>query len=313
MDKRKSLFVPAYGNGTEIFMRQSRVVTIQDISCFGKCSLTVALPIISAMGVETAIIPTAVLSTHTGGFENFTFHDLTVDIPKIAEHWRLLDLNFDVIYTGYLGSFEQLEYISDFIDSFKTKNNIVMIDPVMGDNGTLYTGFTKKFALSMAQLCKKADVIVPNLTEAAYMLDEPYAPDGYDEEYIRGLLKRLCKTGAKSVILTGVSYSHDKIGAVAYSAQSGEYCEYFTERIGEIFHGTGDIFASVCAGALARGVSMKESIKLAADYVLACIRATAGHEKEHWYGVRFEDCIPQLTKKLDRLIDLGGNNGGKRR
>lgn len=280
-------------------MKQSRIVTIQDISCFGKCSLTVALPVISAMGVEAAIIPTAVLSTHTGGFKDFTFRDLTQDIPKIAEHWKSIDLNFDVIYTGYLGSFEQLECISKFIDKFRTDKNLVLIDPVMGDNGKLYTGFTREFAAAMGKLCRKADVIVPNLTEAAFMLDEPYIGEGYDEEYIHKLLTRLCSLGAKNAILTGVSYSPDKIGAVSYSSETGEYHSYFTKRVGEIFHGTGDIFASTCTGALARGLSLTKSMEIAADYVFECIKATADCKKEHWYGVKFEECMPYLTDRIN--------------
>lgn len=282
-------------------MKYNRIVTIQDISCFGKCSLTVALPIISAMGTETAVLPTAVLSTHTGGFKNYTFTDLTEDIPKISGHWKSFDLNFDAIYTGYLGSFKQLEYISSFIDSFKTDENLVIVDPVMGDNGKLYAGFTKEFAHAMKALCKKADVIVPNLTEAAFLLDEPYVGSGYGEEYIRLILKKLSALGAKNVVLTGISYTPGRIGAVSYSSETGRYDSYFTEHIGEIFHGTGDIFASVLTGALAKDLSLKKAMSLAADFVYECIKATLGHEKEHWYGVKFESRIPYLVNRLDNL------------
>ena len=279
---------------------QKRILTIQDISCFGKCSLTVALPIISAMGVETAIIPTAVLSTHTGGFKNFTFRDLTDDIPKIVSHWKSIKLDFDVIYTGYLGSFEQLDVIKSFADDFKTDKNIILVDPAMGDNGKLYTGFDEEFALAMAGLCKKADVIVPNLTEATFMLGEEYPGDDYDEKYIKNLLKKLCALGAKNTILTGISYTPGTIGAVSYSAETGEYNSYFTPRVGESFHGTGDVFAGVVAGALAQGLSLEKSMSLAADYVLECIKATIGHEEEHWYSVRFEDCIPYLVSRISK-------------
>lgn len=282
-------------------MRQNRVVTIQDISCFGKCSLTVALPVISAMGVETAIIPTAVLSTHTGGFKDFTFHDLTDDILAVAEHWKTINVDFDVIYTGYLGSFEQLKSIDKFIDLFKTNSNIVLIDPVMGDYGRLYTGFDSDFALAMGKLCSKADVIVPNLTEAAFMLGEEYVGDNYDEEYVHLLLKRLCALGAKNAILTGISFEKGKIGAVSYSSEEDRFYSYFTEKVGESFHGTGDVFASVVAGTLARGSSLEDAARMAADYVLECIKATIGHEKEHWYGVRFEDTIPKLAEMTKKL------------
>ena len=143
-----------------------RIVTIQDISCVGKCSLTVALPIISAMGIETAVIPTAVLSTHTA-FKNFTYRDLTGDLPKIAKHWKQEKFNFDGIYTGYLGSIEQIDILKEFFKQFKTPNNFIFIDPVMADNGKLYAGFDEKFVREMKELCKMADIIVPNLTEAS--------------------------------------------------------------------------------------------------------------------------------------------------
>lgn len=283
-------------------MQHHKIVTIQDISCFGQCSLTVALPIISAMGVETAIIPTAVLSTHTGGFKNFTFRDLSCDIPKISEHWKSLDLNFDVVYTGYLGSFKQISYISDFIDRFKTPKNTLLIDPVMGDNGNLYSGFTPEFAKAMTALTKKADIIVPNITEAAVMLGENYVSEGYNPSYIHHLIQGLAKSGSKNVVLTGVSYSPDKIGAVTYSAETDEYFSYFTDKIGNNFHGTGDIFSSVVTGALAHGLNLNQAVRLAVDFVPECIKKTLNCKEEHWYGVKFEDCIPQLITMLSKEI-----------
>ncbi len=281
-------------------MNQKRIVSIQDISCFGKCSLTVALPIISAMGVEAAIVPTAILSTHTGGFENYTFRDLSTDIPEIKNHWQSLDLHFDAIYTGYLGSAEQLELVADFIDQFKKDDNIVLVDPVLGDNGRLYAGFSEDFAKKMGGLCKKADIIVPNITEAVFMLGEEY-PKSYDEEYIKSLIKRLCDLGVENVILTGVSYTPDTIGTVTYSAKEDEFYSYFTPRIDHMFHGTGDIFASVCAGALARKIPLKDASSLAVDYVFKCIEKTLGYEKEHWYGVRFEDALPYLFDRMKSI------------
>ena len=184
-----------------------RIVSIQDISCFGKCSLTVALPIISAMGIEACPVPTAVLSTHTGGFTGYTYRDLTNDIPSIADHWKSLGLKFDAVATGYLGSFEQIKIVSDFFDKFKTDDNLIIVDPVMAEKGHFYAGFTEDFALEMKKLCSKADVIVPNLTEAAQLLDEDYIDGGYNEEYIKNLLIRLPNLGSKRVVLTGVSLS----------------------------------------------------------------------------------------------------------
>ena len=165
-----------------------RVVSIQDISCLGKCSLTVALPIISAMGVETCVVPTAVLSTHTGGFSGFTFHDLTQEVAPIADHWAKEGISFDAIYTGYLGSFEQIHLVSQFFDRFGGQDTLIYVDPAMADNGVLYTGFTPEFAKEMGKLCGKADVIVPNLTEASFMLGVDYVGENYDEAYIRDCL-----------------------------------------------------------------------------------------------------------------------------
>ena len=146
---------------------QKRVAAIHDISGFGKCSLTVALPIISAAGIETTIMPTAVLSTHTGGFTGYTYRDLTGDLRAIAEHWKSLELHFDAIYSGFLGSFEQIDIVKDFIDMFRADGNITVVDPAMADNGQMYSLFNMEFAKAMASLCAKADIVVPNITEAA--------------------------------------------------------------------------------------------------------------------------------------------------
>ena len=192
-----------------------RVVSIQDISCLGKCSLTVALPIISAMGVETCVVPTAVLSTHTGGFKGFTFHDLTQEVTPISDHWKKEGITFDAIYTGYLGSFEQIELVGKFFDDFGGENTLVYVDPAMADHGVLYPGFTPEFAKEMGKLCGKADVIVPNITEASFMLGVDYVGDDYDEAYIKKMLKDLTGLGCKTAVLTGISFEEGKIGAMA--------------------------------------------------------------------------------------------------
>lgn len=278
----------------EVIMK--RAVTIQDISCFGKCSITVALPIISAMGVECAVIPTAVLSTHTGGFTGFTFRDLSDDIPKISQHWKKENLNFDGVYTGYLGSPAQAKQIEDFVDDFKP--SLVFVDPVMADNGKLYVGFTKEIVTAMAHLCKKADVIVPNLTEAAFMVGEEFrAPLTYDEKYIKGMLQKLSKLGASKVALTGVMYEKTTQGVVGFDAESVEYTEYFSENLPVQCHGTGDVYSSTMFAAMLKGKSFYESIKIAVDNTVNCIRHTIS-DKEHWYGVKFEECIPDLTKMI---------------
>ncbi len=279
-------------------MAQKRAVTIQDISCFGKCSLTVALPIISAAGIEIAAIPTAVLSTHTGGFTGFTYRDLTDDISPIAAHWKSLGLTFDAIYTGYLGSFEQLRLMGEFFDAFKG-NGIVMIDPVMADNGVLYGGFSPDFPAGMAKLCAKADLVVPNLTEAAFMLGEPYVGDVYDGAYIEALMKKLSALGPRQVVLTGVSFDPEKLGAACYDADTGKVDYYFNERVPGYFHGTGDVFASALLSAVLRGKSLPAAVKVAVDFTLESIKRTAAAKTEPRCGVNFEQSLPNFIKALD--------------
>ena len=247
-----------------------RIVTVQDISCVGRCSLTVALPIISAMGVETAVLPTALLSSHTL-FPHPAICDLTDQIPRITAHWRDIGVIFDGIYTGYLGSVGQLDLIAEFIEEFRG-DGFVFIDPVMGDHGQLYAGFTPAFARRMAQFCGKADIIVPNLTEACLMLDIPYIGEHYTPSQLRDILRGLTDLGAKKAIITGISFAADKLGAVAYDRQSGEFFSYFGERVASSFHGTGDIFASVCVGALANELPLGKAIETAADFTCECMR-----------------------------------------
>ncbi len=271
-----------------------RIVTVQDISCVGKCSLTVALPIISAMGVECAVIPTAVLSTHTM-FSGFTFRDLTDDVTPITEHWKKENFGFDAIYTGYLGSFEQLRLVSKLIDDFPAT---VVIDPVMADNGKLYTGFTVEFAKEMARLCGKADVIVPNMTEASFMLGIDYVGSGYSEDYVKEVLKGLCGLGAKYAVLTGVDYGDGRLGVACMESATGKTFTYFRDRIDRSYHGTGDIYASSLVGALMNGMSLEDSLKVATDYTVACIARTAADPDSVNYGVEFEKEIPYLLSLI---------------
>ncbi len=277
-----------------------RIITVQDISCVGKCSLTVALPVISAMGVEACVLPTAVLSTHTA-FKGFTFRDLTGDISSITNHWKQEKIGFDAIYTGYLGSFEQIELMQTFIKDFGGGGTRVIVDPCMGDNGSLYSGFTKDFASAMAGLCSKADVIVPNLTEASFMLGIPYVAQGYTKEYIEDLLKKLSELGARKIVLKGVSFDDKKLGIATYDSQSEKITWYFHEKMPQNFHGTGDIFASVLTGALVRGLTIEKACRLAADFVVESIKATLSHKDYNWYGVDFEQAIPKLITQLGLL------------
>ncbi len=274
-----------------------RIITVQDISCVGKCSLTVALPVISAMGVEACVLPTAVLSTHTA-FKGFTFRDLTSDISKITEHWKQEKIGFDAIYTGYLGSFEQIKLMQELIKDFGGGGTRVIVDPCMADNGALYSGFTQDFAFAMAGLCSKADVIVPNLTEASYMLGLPYVAEGYTKEHIEDLLRKLSGLGARRIVLKGVSFDEKKLGIASYDSENEKITWYFHEKMPQSFHGTGDIFASVLTGALVRGKTLDEACRLAADFVVEAIRATLSHKDYNWYGVDFESAIPFLISQL---------------
>ena len=276
-----------------------KVVTIQDISCFGKCSLTVALPVISAMGIETAVIPTAVLSTHTGGFTGFTFRDLTSDIPAIASHWKSLGLKFNAIYTGYLGSKEQIRIVSDFFDDFGTEDNFIVCDPAMADGGKLYTGFTGDFVDEMKKLCGKADYIIPNMTEAAFLLGIPYT-ENYDRAYAEDVLRKLAELRCPTPVLTGVHFDNEKQGAAAYDSRTGEFFYSFRDNIDKTVHGTGDIFSSVFTGAIALGKSLQEAIDISVNYTADCIEATLDCFDEQWYGSCFELCLGKLISCVNR-------------
>lgn len=274
-----------------------RILTIQDISCLGKCSITVALPVISAMGVETVILPTAVLSTHTM-FKNFTVKDLTDQLIPITDHWKSEGVKFDAIYTGYLGSAEEIEIAKKIFDEFKSDDTLIFIDPVMADNGKLYPAFDENYAKLNAGLCGKADIIVPNITEACFMTDTEYKEE-YDEDYLKELLEKLNRLGAKISVITGASLSSGKTGVYGYDSSTGEYFIYQNDRVDATYHGTGDVFASVSVGALMRGLSLKDAFALAADYTADTIRETLKNPEKPWYGVDFEATIPELVKRLN--------------
>ena len=278
----------------------TRIMTIQDISCVGKCSLTVALPIISAAGVECAVLPTAVLSTHTA-FPKFTFRDLTDEITPIANTIKELGIDFDAIYSGYLGSFTQIELVEKFFKDFKRDNTVILIDPVMADNGKLYTGFTLEFAARMTKLCRIADIISPNLTEASFLLGRDYYPN-YDEAYIRSVLKKLTEIGCPRAALTGISFEKDKIGVYYYDSTKDKYFYYCNEYLPVSYHGTGDIFASATLGALMRGMSYEDSLCLATDYTLECMKCTAKDPEKRFYGVNFEEALPFYISRIPSAI-----------
>ncbi len=272
-----------------------RILSIQDISCVGQCSLTVALPIISACGIETAVLPSSVLSTHTGGFVGFTFRDLTEDMPDIEKHWISEGLKFDAFYTGYVSE-SQIDYILSIMDSCASDGALRIVDPAMADNGKLYVGFGQDFPKKMAKLCRGADYILPNLTEAALLLGQEPVLSGYGREYIELLLRQLMSLGAKNVILTGVSFDDDNLGAATYDGKEVKY--YFNARIPRMSHGTGDVFASAFTGALMRGADANQAAAIAADFVCESIKATP---EDHTYGVCFERAIPTLVDAIEKI------------
>ncbi|MBQ9522165.1 MAG: pyridoxamine kinase [Oscillospiraceae bacterium] len=273
-----------------------RILTIQDISCLGKCSITIALPVLSAMGVETVILPTAVLSTHTM-FKHFTVKDLTDQLMPIAQHWKSEHVHFDAIYTGYLGSAEEIDIAKRIFDMFRTDDTLLFVDPVMGDNGKLYPAFDTAYAALNAGLCHGVDIIVPNITEACFMTGTEYR-ETYDRDYIVSLLGKLSGLGAGVSILTGVSLSPGKTGVMGYDRRDGTFFEYQNDRVDATYHGTGDLFSSACVGAVLRGKTLQEAVKIAADYTAHTIRVTLENPDKPWYGVDFERTIPDLIQSL---------------
>lgn len=276
-----------------------RIASIQDISCLGRCSLTVALPVISAMGVECAILPTAVLSTHTM-FPDFTVDDLSDQLLPIARHWKSQHVHLDALYTGYLASAAQVDDVLAVFDLLAGKDTLLFVDPAMADHGKLYPAFGPEFPAHMARVVARADVTVPNITEACMMTGTPYKEE-YDESYIRSLLQKLVGLGAKRAVLTGVSFQKDKLGAMAYDGATGAYFSYFNDRVPESFHGTGDIFSACTVGAMMRGLPLQDALRLAVDFTLHCIRVTTADPAHSWYGVEFERAIPMLVERLKTL------------
>lgn len=270
-----------------------KILTIQDFSCVGKCSLTVAIPIISAFGIETCALPTALLSTHTQ-FEHWTFANLCEQINPITTAWKNESITFDGICTGYLGGVDLIESVKDIIKGFVKKDGIVMIDPAMGDNGKLYTGFDTEYVKATKTLCALADVITPNITEAAFMLEEDYKEE-YDYDYLLNLCKQLHNNGARDVVLTGVRKTETQVGVFCLLGGSEVY-EYYTKREPKDFHGTGDIYSSAVYGGLMNGKTLPEAVSFACDYTKHCIAVTLAEPDHSIYGVNFEQCTSDITE-----------------
>lgn len=278
-------------------MKQKRVLTVQDISCFGKCSNTVALPVLSAADLETVILPTALLSTHTGGFENYTFLDLTDEMHRILSHWAALGLQFDMLYTGYFGSAKQLIDVANFREKLLAPGASALIDPVMGDGGHLYSIYDASFVRAMRTFCQNADWITPNVTEACLLADVPYTGDGYDAAHMNDILAGLKTLGCRTAIITGVHFGEAEIGVVCQNFVSGETFSLAAPRVRAPLHGTGDVFASALAAYLMSGFALRDAVSHAIRFVSAAIRDTTEVLDEHWYGLRFEGNLPTLGEE----------------
>ncbi len=272
-------------------MQNKKILTIQDISCYGQCSITVALPILSAFGFETAILPSAILSTHTSGFKNFTVHDLSDEIPLIVNHWKNEGIKYDVLYSAYLGEVRHIDLVLEIKKDLLKDNALFLVDPVMGDNGKLYPAFDMNYVEAMRRLVKEADIIIPNLTEACYLVNEEYK-EKYDESYILNILNKLNKMGAKNVVLTGVSYKEGFIGIA--SLIKGEYHYYEHRRIPKSYHGTGDVYTSSFLGEYLKTNDINKAIELAASFVVEAITNTLD-DPTHNYGVKFESVLSKYA------------------
>ena len=280
-------------------MSTPRVAAIHDMSGFGRCSLTVAIPILSAMGIQCCPLPTAFLSTHTGGFEGFTFLDMTDELPKVAAHWKSLGLEFQAVYSGFLGSERQIAIVEDFLREFRGADTAAVIDPVMGDHGEVYQTYTPAMCAGMARLAELADVITPNLTEAALLLGVPYDALPAGEAGCREVVERLSLDGRRSVVLTGASTAPELTGAMCFDARTGRTEAVQTRRVPQEFHGTGDVFASVLTGALVQGASLPDAARQAVDFVRACAERTARAGIPMREGVEFEPLLRLLTPPVD--------------
>lgn len=277
----------------------TKILTIQDISCFGQCSITVALPIVSAFGIETAILPSAVLSTHTAGFTDFTVRDLTEDLPEIRKHWEKEGIYFDAIYTGFIASIEQLDYIKNIIDSRLKPDGLVFVDPAMADHGEFYNGFNQEFADKMGELCKLGDYILPNTTEACYLLHRPWKEEFTREEML-DIASELSDFTKKHVILKGDTNEEKKLGMIVLDKQESSTDIVYNDKIDYVSHGTGDVFASAFVGSTMLGKSPSQAAKIAGEFTKRAIEKTIGDEN-HKYGVKFEQVIPELYDLLESI------------
>ncbi|MFB0919892.1 MAG: pyridoxamine kinase, partial [Oscillospiraceae bacterium] len=275
---------------------------IHDISGVGKCSLTVALPVISASGVECAALPTALLSTHTGGFYNYAFRDLSEELLPIARHWKEEGIVFDGIYSGYLASSGQEELLEKVIELISDESTKVIVDPVMADNGSYYSKLGHDMCLAFRRLCGKAHIITPNITEAALLTGLPYREAPHERVYIEALVEGLAKLCGGIIAITGVCPDKRQVGVYAVDTKSGESCFSSGEAKEGVFCGTGDLFASAFSALLLRGADLKDAVETAVSLVNESIERTVMRGTPRRNGVDFEGALPNYIKKVSELF-----------
>jgi len=273
-----------------------RVAAIHDLAGIGRCSLTVITPVISAMGIQCCPVPTAILSTHTGGYTGFSFLDMTEELKRYIKHWKELDERFDAIYTGFLGSAAQISLVDEFITDFNHDECILMVDPVLGDNGLAYATCDSVLCGKMYELAKRADVLTPNLTEAAILLNEDYSSAPTDEEGLENWLKRMSELGPKQIVLTGLNDSENRLKVAIYDKSVGQAQFLYGERVGGDYPGTGDIFASVLLGGLMNGKSLSESTRKSMDFVRECVAFTYEQKTTPREGILVEPMLKYLMQ-----------------
>ena len=269
-----------------------KILTIQDISCYGNCSITVALPVLARFGIETAILPSAILSTHTGGFKDFTFLDLTDEMPKIIEHWKKEGIKFDAIYTGYIGNPKQFDIIMEAKNSLLKEDGLFIVDPAMADHGKLYTGFDESTILGMRNLVAEADYILPNITEACFLTNTKYE-EIQDDDYINNLISSLYELGCKNIVLTSVADDEDSLGVVAYDGLTKT--TIMKQKEEKNYHGTGDIFSSLVVANILNNVPMRENLDMATSFVIDSIEATLD-DPYHDYAPKYEQILKKNRK-----------------
>ena len=281
--------------------RVPRVAAVHDISCFGRCSLTVIMPILSCMGIQVCPLPTAVLSTHLGGFTQIAFCDFTEHMPDFYQHWKRENIDFDCIYSGFLASEKQIDTVIHFIEEFSDNKPLVLVDPVMGDEGKLYSVYTPQMQEHMKRLISKADIITPNFTEACFLLGELYTDQVVKTDLIKNWLIRLADFGPSVVIMTGIPVEGKQIMNISYEKSTGSFWQVFSEHIPAKYPGTGDIFASILAGALLSQYSVAAAMQLAADFVAMAIKATYEAGTPAREGVMLEKGLPWLAQMWAKL------------